>query len=75
MMICQKRKQKIPHSYIATEKVLIAEEGQNCAKRAQTATEAISSRVIAQPSSRRPPRCSMCGSLEHNARVCLRHIA
>ena len=71
----QKRKRKIPRFYIATEGVLTAEEGQNLAKRARTVTEAVSSGAIAQPSGRRPPKCSICGSLEHNARVCPTRVA
>ena len=71
----QKRKQETPRSYIAKWGVLTAEEGQNRVKRARIADEAVSSGVAAQASSRSPPRCSICSSLEHNARGCPTRVA
>ena len=69
----QKRKRETPRSYIASGGVLTAEEGQDRAKRAREADEAVSSGVAARASGRAPPRCSMCSSLEHNARY-VRHV-
>ena len=66
----QKRKRKTPRSYIANGGVLTTEERQDRVKRAQVADKAVLSRVTTQASGRAPPRCSMCSSLEHTARVC-----
>jgi len=66
----QKRKREAPRSYIASGGVLTAEEGQEQVKRAQIADEAVLNKVSAQAFGRAPSRCSMCSSLEHNARVC-----
>ena len=71
----QKRKRETPRSYIASGGVLTAEEGQDRVKRAQVADKAVLSGVAAQASGRAPPRCSMCSSLEHNARVCPTRVA
>ena len=66
----QKRKRETSRSYIANGRVLITEERQGRVKRAQVADKAVLSRVATQASGRAPPRCSMCSSLEHTARVC-----
>ena len=71
----QKRKRAEPRSYIANGGVLTAEEGQRRAKKAQIDKKADSSEVSARASNRAPPKCSMCSSLEHNARVCPTRIA
>ncbi|SLM36159.1 conserved hypothetical protein [Lasallia pustulata] len=66
----QKRKREAPRSYIASGGVLTAEEGQERVKRARIADEAVLDKVSARAFGRAPSRCSMCSSLEHNARVC-----
>lgn len=66
----QKRKRETPRRYIATEGILTAEEGQNRAKGPRTANNTGLDGVTSQISSRAPPRCSMCRSLEHTARGC-----
>ena len=66
----QKRKREAPRSYIASGGVLTAEEGQERIKKARIADEAVLNKVNARASGRAPSRCSMCSSLEHNARVC-----
>ena len=71
----QKRKRETHRSYIASGGVLTAEEGQERAKKARIADKAVLSGVAAQASGRAPPRCSLCSSLEHNARVCPTRVA
>ena len=72
----QKCKRETPRSYIANNGgVLSAEEGQNRIKRARVTDKAVSSKVAAQASGRAPPKCSMCSSLENNARVCPTRVA
>ena len=66
----QKCKRETPRSYIANGGVLTTEEEQDRVKKAQVADKAVLSGVATQVSGRAPPRCSTCGSLEHNARVC-----
>lgn len=73
----QKRKQETPRSYIATGGVLTAEEGQDRIERASSGRKRVKKAatndgngVAIQPSGRAAPRCSVCGSLDHNARVC-----
>lgn len=70
----QKRKRETPRSYIATGGILTAEEGQRRVKKAATekaAAAAIAAIAATEPTSgRAPPRCSICRSLDHNARVC-----
>ena len=66
----QKRKRETPRLYIASGGALTAEEGQDRVKRARVADIATLSRVTTQASGRAPPKCSMCSSLEHTARVC-----
>ena len=73
--IRQKRKRETPRLYIASRGVLTAEEGQERAKRARIANEAVLNEVGARASGRALPRYSMCSSLEHNARVCPIRIA
>ena len=71
----QKRKREAPHSFIASGGVLTAEEGQERVKRARIADEAVLNEVSRRASGRAPPKCSMCSSLEHNARVCSTRVA
>ena len=71
----QKGKRETPRSYIASGGVLTAEEGQDRVKKARIADKAVLSGVTTQASGRAPPRCSMCSSLEHNARVCPTRVA
>jgi hypothetical protein len=71
----QARKRAAPRSYIASGGVLTAEEGQERVKKARTANKAVRDGASAGASTRAPPRCSMCSSLEHNARVCPMRVA
>lgn len=71
----QKRKRETPRSYIASGRILTAEEGQDRVRRARVTDKAILSEVAAQASGRAPSRCSMCSSLEHNARICPTRVA
>ena len=75
MSVRQKRKQEAPRSYIASGGVLTAEEGQERVKRARIADKAVLNEVSGRASGRAPPECSMCSSLEHNARICPTRIA
>jgi hypothetical protein len=66
----QKRKREKERSCIAKGGVLTAKEGLEYVQRAHERLEAVVKASGLEPRKRAPPRCSVCESLEHNARIC-----
>jgi hypothetical protein len=71
----QKRKRAIKRKYIARGGVLSVADGISLTEQEQSvqAEQQEDVEILAPiPRSRAPPRCSLCGSLEHNAKTCPR---
>ena len=69
----QKRKRASERIYIGEGDVISGKEGQDRAKRARAnkaTAESKADRSGKTSSTRASPKCSVCGTLEHNARVC-----
>ena len=71
----QTRKRAAPRLYITTKGVLTAEEDQARVKKTRVVNKDVLDQGGAQASTRAPPRCSICSSLEHNTRVCSMRVA
>ena len=69
----QKRKRASERIYISKGGIVFGREGQNCAKRTrinETTTELEVGKRGEASFTRTLLKCSICGSLEHNARIC-----
>jgi len=68
----QKRKRAQRRTYIARGGVLSGAEGASRAQAAQGGAAEGAAEVAAERPQRAPRKCSMCKSIEHNARTCPR---
>ena len=66
----QKKKRVKRRSYIATGGVLTVQEGLNRSQMVDIEHVEEPTSIPQEPRIRAPPRCSICSSLKHNARVC-----
>ena len=66
----QKRKRDQTASTISQGGLLTVQEGQNRIQTIQNTQEVAQEQARLPVRKRAPPRCSMCGSLEHTARTC-----
>jgi hypothetical protein len=64
----QKKKRSQPNAYLAHQGILSMEQGQQEFERLAAYEQ--ETQQPRQPKPRAAPRCSVCRSLEHNARVC-----
>jgi hypothetical protein len=66
----QKRKRVQKRSYLARGGILTVAKAQSLIEtERESRTEAVAS-VLGERRQRAPPKCSICQSLEHNARTC-----
>jgi hypothetical protein len=66
----QKKKRAKRKSYIAVGGVLTVQEGLNRSQMVDIEHMKELTNRLQEPRVRAPPRCSICSSLEHNARIC-----
>ena len=66
----QKKKRAKRKSYIAVGGVLTVQEGLNRSQMVDIEHMKELTNRPQEPRVRAPPRCSICSSLEHNARIC-----
>jgi predicted ribosome quality control (RQC) complex YloA/Tae2 family protein len=66
----QKKKKAKKRTFIATGGVLTIQEGRNLSQNATIIPESGSVYQEVTVRTRAPPKCSVCKSLEHNARTC-----
>ena len=67
---CQKRKRAQKRTYIARGGVLSGAEGAFCVSAAQEGAAEGAAEAAARPRQRVKLKCSMCKSIEYNARTC-----
>jgi hypothetical protein len=66
----QKRKRAKPRSYIARKGILTGADAQSLIEKEAVSRTKAEARDRGEVRQRAPPKCSVCQSLEHNARTC-----
>mgnify|MGYP003428884493 FL=1 len=66
----QKRKREKRRLYIAKGGILTGAEAQSLIEREEISRTEVEARDRGEVRQRAPPKCSVCQSLEHNARTC-----
>jgi hypothetical protein len=67
---CQKRKQGKQRSYITKGGILTGAEAQSLIDKERISRTEAEARNQGEVRQQAPPKCSLCSSLEHNARTC-----